>query len=165
MKKTFTDFFPLGFSSIITVFITIFFFTFAGFSLASAYSDYRQSQKNASETDSYYAADAIAREMTAHIDNLLFDIYLFSPSADIFYQTIKETDFTKNIPEIISDVSIGSHENSAIISYLVPISNEQQLSVALKINYPLYENECFSTIIRWQKITTKLQTSERTLSQ
>ena len=152
MKKSFATFFPLGFFSIITVFITIFFFTFAGFSLASAYSDYRQSQKIGAETASYYAADAAAREMTAHIDKLLYDIYLFSPSADIFYQTIEETDFTKNVPEIISDFSIESQENDVIISYFVPISSEQQLSVALKINYPLYESECFSTIICWQKL-------------
>jgi len=165
MKKSFTAFFPLGFSSIITVFITIFFLTFSGFSLASAYSDYHQSQQIANETASYYAADAVARKMTTQIDKLLYDIYLFSSSADIFYQTIEETDFTKNMPERISDVSVECQENFAIISYLVPISNEQQLSVALKINYPLYESECFSTIIRWQKITTKPQTSERTLSQ
>lgn len=155
MKKTFAAFFPLGFSSVITMFITIFFLTFASLSLAAAYSDYSQSQKIADQAKAYYTADAAAREMVEHIDKLLYDIYLYSSSADIFYQTIKVTDFTKDMPDIISDVSTETKESLAVISYLIPISEEQQLSVSLKINYPIYESECFSTIIKWQTINLK----------
>ncbi len=165
MKNTHSAFFPLGFSSIVTILITIFFFTFAALSLATAYSDYSQSKKIAKQTTSYYAADSAAREMAAHIDGLLYDIYLHSSSAKDFYQMIETTDFTKNIPDKISSVSMEVQNDYTVISYLVPVSEEQQLSVSLKINYPLHESECFSTITSWQTLNIKTQTSERTLSQ
>ena len=152
MKKTFTTFFPLGFSSIITVFITIFFFTFAALSLAAAYSDYNQSRKTAEKTHSYYAADAVAREMSAHVDEVLYQIYLNSFSAKKFYQEIETADFTENMPHTVTDISVETENDSAVISYIVPISEEQQLSVSLSINYPLYENECFTTILCWQTL-------------
>ena len=153
MKKKPSSFINIGFSSIVMVFIMICLVTFATLSVLTAHSDYRLSQKVVDKTNAYYQADAIARNMMKNIDNELYRIYLTSTSADAFYQAISTANFSEKAPAQVSDLVLEVMEETAAISYAVPVSEVQTLHVSLKINYPFAESECFSTITRWQTVT------------
>lgn len=153
MKKKHSSFINIGFSSIVMVFIMICLVTFATLSVLTAHSDYRLSQKMAEKTNAYYQADAIARNMAENIDKELYQIYLISSSVDAFYHAISAADFSGNAPEQVTDLALEVTEETAAISYAVPVSEVQTLHVSLKINYPFAKSECFSTITRWQTVT------------
>lgn len=153
MKKNTFSFFPIGFSSVILVLITIFFFTFAVLTLSVSQADYTLSTQYAQENSAYYQADAIAKEMCIYIEEQAAAIYQSNVSTDIFYKEIAKLEFSYPISEKIQNILIEYVENYVIISYIVPISENQHLSVALKVNYPQSENECFLTIIGWQTVS------------
>ncbi len=153
MKKNTISFFPIGFSSVVLVLITIFFFTFAVLTLSAAHADYTLSNHYAKETTAYYEADVLAKEMCIHIEEQLDILYQSGISAEVFYQQIKTMNFNTNIFEKLQDIKIETVQNYVIISYIVPISENQHLSIALKVNYPQSENECFLTIIGWQTVS------------
>ena len=127
--------------------------TFATLSVLTAHSDYRLSQKMADKTTAYYKADAIARDMAEQLDNQLFDIHLEDSASDYFYETVAATDFSANAPSDVHNIALKNVNGDFIISYEVPISEVQTLYVSLQIRFPLAENECFTTITRWQTVT------------
>ncbi len=153
MKKNKSSFINIGFSSIVMVFIMICLVTFATLSVLTAHSDYRLSQKMADKTTAYYKADAIARDMVEQLDNQLFEIHLEGSASDYFYETIAATDFSANAPSDVHNIALKNVNDDFIISYEVPVSEVQVLYVSLQIRFPLAENECFTTITRWQTVT------------
>lgn len=154
MKQKKASFINIGFSSIIMVFIMICLVTFATLSVLTAHFDYQLSQKVAEKNHDYYAADAIAKDALASIDNELYVLYEHSESVEDFYLQISSANLFKELPESVSDITIEQTDNTPVISYQVPISEVQTLYVALQIQYPKTPSECFTTILRWQTITT-----------
>jgi len=153
MKKNRASFINIVFSSIVMVFIMICLVTFASLSVLTAYSDYRLSTKVADKTTAYYQADALAREMTAHIDTKLYSIYETSATSAVFFEKITTFDFSESKPDGIYNILSETTDDSAVISYVVPVSDIQNLYVTLKVNYPDVGSECFTTITRWQTVT------------
>lgn len=154
MKQKKDSFINIGFSSIIMVFIMICLVTFATLSVLTAHSDYQLSKKASDKTTAYYAADSIAREELAAIDSALFEVYNASASSEDYFQQILAEDFIKELPQSNSNITIKQTDTLPVITYEIPVSNVQTLHVALKIQYPQTGSECFSTIIRWQTVTT-----------
>jgi len=152
-KKNKSSFINIGFSSIVMVFIMICLVTFATLSVLTAHSDYRLSKKMADKTTAYYKADAIARDMVELLDKQLFNIFLESSISTDFYETVVVTDFSTYAPSDIHNITLKDIDDNIIISYDVPISEVQTLYVSLRINFPLAESECFTTITRWQTVT------------
>lgn len=165
MKKTPSSFINLGFSTIIMVFLTICFVTFASLSVLTAHSDYKLSQKVAEKTTAYYRADALARNVAEHIDYTLYELYESTLSASEYYETIFSTDFTVNMPITTTTISVTNINDITCISYTIPVSDTQNLHVTLKVNYPASDSECFSTITKWQTTTAHtLDTSDTYLN-
>lgn len=153
MKQKKDTFINIGFSSIIMVFIMICLVTFATLSVLTAHSDYRLSQKVADKTTAYYAADAIARDTLAKIDNQLYQFYQSTTSVENFYQDISTGLEINDLPQGVSDITIELTEDYPIIIYQVPISDVQTLHVMLSVNYPETGSEWFTKIQRWQTVT------------
>ena len=153
MKKNKSSFINIGFSSIVMVFIMICLVTFATLSVLTAHSDYRLSKKMADKTTAYYAADTIARDMLAFVDDRLLQIYQTGLDSSDFYEGVLATDFSANAPSDVHNITLEKPDDDIIISYTVPVSEVQTLYVSLQINYPFAGSECFSTITRWQTIT------------
>ena len=156
MKKNNSSFINLGFSSIVMVFIMICLVTFATLSVLTAHSDYRLSKKLADKTTAYYHADTMARNMIEHIDNKLYGIYLTSSSASSFVEGIQAADFLTDAPSEVENIVLEIQDEFSILSYEVPISEVQTLHVSLELNYPNLGSECFSTITRWQTVTSSV---------
>lgn len=152
MKRNKNSFIHFGFSSVIFVLVILCFISFAALSLLTAHTDYKLSKKTADETQNYYNADALAREELAAIDSELFAIYKNASSSEDFYKQILFSDFIKELPQTVSNITIEQTETFPILSYEVPISSEKTLHVSLKIQYPQTESDYFTTIIKWQTI-------------
>ena len=155
MKNFHNNTIGIGFSSIITILVTICLVAFGALSVLTAYSDYRLSQNAAENTRAYYAADAIAREELAAIDSALFSLYKTTNTYEQYYQQVLASDFVNKLPQLVSNITIMPTDTSPVLSYEVPISNTLTLHVTLMIQYPQTASECFTTIIRWQTVTTK----------
>ena len=155
MKTSKNNVIGIGFSSIIMVLVTICLVSFAALSVLTAHSDYRLSQNIAMETKAYYEADALAREELAAIDSALFTLYKTSDSSEHYYQQVLASDFIKELPQLVSDITIMPTGTSPILSFEVPVAEDLILYVALLIQYPQTDSECFTSITRWQTITTK----------
>lgn len=153
MKKSNSTFIPIGFSSVVMVFIMICLVTFATLSVLTAHSDYRLSRKMADKTSAYYVADATAREVVKQIDLELYHIYLNTADMTDFFEELTIFNFAANAPSDAFDFSLDTENDYHTISYGVKISDVQTLRIALKINYPSAESECLSTITRWQTVT------------
>lgn len=154
MKQKNDSFINIGFSSIIVVFIMICLVTFATLSVLTAHSDYRLSQKLADKTTAYYEADATARDAMAAIDMALYQIYCSAATADDYYNCIRTLEFLNELPQEVLGLAIEADDTCLLIVYQVPVSEVQTLHVSLKVNYPQTGSECFTTINRWQTVTT-----------
>ncbi|MBQ8041531.1 MAG: hypothetical protein IJ274_16980 [Lachnospiraceae bacterium] len=152
MKKTRFFFTPIGSSSLVMILVMIYFITFASLSVLTAHSDYQLSKKMADDTFSYYTADAIARDVTKLVDEELFSIYQKTSDISDFFNELSVSDFSENAPDGAFDFTLEKTEEHGILSYTVHVSDTQTLQIALNLNYPLDENECFSTITRWQLV-------------
>ena len=157
MKTTDSTSIRIGFFSIIVILIITCISTFAVLSVFTAYSDYQLSRKTAADTTAYYHADAQARKMIEHLDNELYHIYLTANTPSAFYNEIHTFDFMKNAPDGILDFTFTTDTDAPSISYMVSISDIQNLYVTLHINYPHLGTECFSTITKWQVLTENTQ--------
>lgn len=157
MKTTDSAPVHIGFFSIITILIIACISTFAVLSVFTAYSDYQLSQEFADNTTAYYKADSQARKMVEHLDNELYHIYLTTNTASAFYNEVYKFDFIKNAPDGILNFMLITDMDSPSISYMVSISDIENLYVTLHINYPHLGTECFSTITRWQVLTKNTQ--------
>lgn len=155
MNSSRNNFIGIGFSSLITVLVTICLVAFGTLSVLTAYSDYRLSQNIAKQADAYYAADAIARKELAAIDSALFTLYKDTDSSMQFYQQILSSDFMKELPQHVSNITVTPTDTSPVLSYEVPVDENLTLHVTLKIQYPQTDSECFTTITRWQTVTTQ----------
>ena len=154
MKTSKNNLIGIGFSSIITVLVTICLVAFGALSVLTTYSDYKLSQNTAMRADAYYAADAIAREQLAAIDSMLFTLYRTTDSSSQYYQQILSPDFLKELPQLVSNLTVTPTETAPVLSYEVPVAETLILHVTLKIQYPQTGSECFTTITRWQTVTT-----------
>lgn len=155
MKTSKPLFFGIGFSSIIMVLVTICLVAFGVLSVLTAHTDYKLSQNMAKEAKSYYAADSIARKELSAIDFALFNLYKNTDSSEHYYQQVLTTDFIKELPQLVSNITITPTNTSPLLSYEVSVSETLILYVTLKIQYPQTDSECFTTITRWQTVTTK----------
>ena len=160
MKKFQRPFINLGFSSILMVFITVCFATFAALSVLTAHSDYKLSSKFADKTTAYYQADMVARNIACEIEQNLYRLYSTVYHENDFFEELTLELLLENVPEGATDIEFFSEDNSACINYAVTISEVQTLHVSLEILYPASGNDTLLKINRWQNVTEILYTEE-----
>jgi hypothetical protein len=113
----------IGGSSILVIFVILTLTTFAALSLVSANADYSLSRKTMSASTQYYTADSRAEEMLMQIDTALADI----PSGS-FFLTEAETALAG-----MDGVSAARDGDSLLVTYTIPVSDSQSLSVVLSV--------------------------------
>ena len=129
-KLSFTN--GIGSSSILVIFVILCLVSFATLSIASANADYKLSQKLLERTTAYYTASNQAEASLAHLDKTLLSIYESSASKEEYFQTV------------------GYNK-----SFIIPITENQNLKVIVSIEYPETDGELFYRIQSWQVITAE----------
>ena len=127
----------IGLSSLLIVFLILCLTTFALLALSTAKSDDTLSKKLADHRTDYYAASSQAEEILAQIDAILEQKQ---------NQSLAGTDFS-NIDN--TSISINTEENLDVLSYSVPMKNDQILSIKLQITGPK-ESEHYYKILEWK---------------
>lgn len=121
----------IGSSSILLIFVILCLVSFAALSIVSANADYKLGQKILTRTIAYYDACSLAEQSIAEIDHTLWNIYASSSDEENYFATV-------------------GHEKS----YLIPISDLQNLSIELEILYPQNPQDTCYRIQRWQVVNT-----------
>ena len=121
----------LGSSILLLVFVVVSLVSFAVLSLSSAITDKKLTTQISEKNSSYYQACNLAEEYLAQIDLNLQTAYESSISQEGFYEL----------------VSTGSN-------FSIPVSDFQELYVAITYTYPQEEGDTFYTIDEWKLIST-----------
>lgn len=156
MNKSHRTFIHIGFSSILTVFLTLCMLIFAALSVATASSDLKLSREIAEKTTAYYRADTISRNFVQQIDLLLADTYHSVVSKEVYFDAAAErlpSIVLKTADESIHDYTVTASAHTIRISWRVPVTGIQQLSVTLQVCYPQHDTEHFFSITQWQTQT------------
>lgn len=121
----------LGSSILLLVFVIVSLVSFAVLSLSSAITDKKLTTQISEKNSSYYQSCNLAEEYLAQIDSNLQTAYESSISEEGFYEL----------------VSTGS-------DFSIPVSDFQELYVAITYTYPQEEGDTFYTIDEWKLIST-----------
>lgn len=135
-----------GFSTILLTFVMICMATFCALALMTAQSDYRLSKKVADNSDAYCIAERNAYLTLATIDAALFALYDSAGDPESYYSVASD-----KIPELCNG-SYRLEENRHLVTFCIPISENQHLEVELALHYPNSGADTFYTINRWQKV-------------
>lgn len=136
-KEKNTDGFPnIGLSSLLIIFLIVCMTTFALLALSTAKSDYTLSEKFAGHRTDYYTASSKAEEILSQIDSTL--------EADL-NTVISQTAFTINDTVI----SVIADEDFPLLTYTVPMENNQFLSVKIQVTDPA-SSEHYYKILEWK---------------
>lgn len=119
----------IGSSSILLIFVILCLVSFATLSIVSANADYKLGQKILARTDSYYDACNQAEKSIAAIDRTLWEVYESVADEEEYFATV-------------------GHSKS----YLIPISDLQNLSIDIEILYPTKSGDTCYRIESWQVI-------------
>ena len=151
-QKNAPGFSNFGFSTILLAFVMICIVTIAALSLITASSDYKLSQKVADKNTSYYAAEKEAFEYLAQIDAILANSYSKAIGANSYY---------KEVENALQTLSLGSYERTTgTFSYIVPITENQDLEIQLRIHYPTNDSSAMYEIITWKSVYEEIEIDE-----
>ena len=134
----------IGTSSILVTFVLLALVTFAALSYMSARSDYVLSKEAADRTASYYDANRMAEIYLANIEALLSK---HNSRCDT------EKDYIDGVDELFADnekieVSDGE-DGSKKLSYMIAVTNGQNLNVVLTVHYPDVADDSLFKIDTW----------------
>ena len=151
-RKNAPGFSNFGFSTILLAFVMICIVTIAALSLITASSDYKLSQKVADKNTAYYAAEKEAYEYLSQIDNILAQSYSKAIGANSYYKEVEKS---------LQTLSNGSYERtSGTFSYTVPITENQDLEIKLRIRYPDNDTATMYEIITWKSVYEETEIDE-----
>ena len=154
-RKSAPGFSNFGFSTILLAFVMICIVTIAALSLITASSDYKLSQKVADKNSAYYAAEKEAFEYLSQIDEILASSYSKAIGANSYYKEVEKS---------LQNLSNGSYERaSGTFSYTVPITENQDLEIQLRIHYPTNDSSAMYEIITWKSVYEEIEIDEGTL--
>lgn len=146
-KKTFSAGMNVGSSSILVTFVLLCLVTFAALSFVSANADHSLTEKTGERISSYYKADSLAEVNLANIDSLLSK-HAKDKDEKAYFEDIEKL-FTDN-----SNYEIIRKDEDVLIHYVIPVTNNQELSVTLKVLYPSRPTADAFEITEWETITT-----------
>lgn len=152
-KKQFAAGMNVGSSSILVTFVLLCLVTFAALSFISARADNELSKQTADRITAYYKADSLAEINLANIDALLSK-HASANDEESYFNSINEL-FKDN-----SSYEIITKDNDTLIHYQVPVTDIQELSVTLKVVYPLHPTQDTFEIIEWENVSTYTPSDE-----
>lgn len=119
----------IGSSSILLIFVILCLVSFATLSIVSANADYKLGRKILTRTTAYYDACNQAEKSIAAIDKTLWEVYESVADEEEYFATV-------------------GHSKS----YVIPVSDLQNLSIELEILYPIQPGDTCYRIKSWQVI-------------
>ena len=138
-KKTSFSFIHMGAPSLLMIFLVLCLFTFALLSLSSAKNNRTLSQQSADRIQTYYQASSLAEEALDQIDTILSDAY-----TDCGAESADTADYQKEVTEKLENCSVDGvsaftvdfTKGEGTLTFQVPVSESQQLSVVLTLPAP-----------------------------
>lgn len=122
----------IGSSSLLLIFVILCLVSFATLSIVSANADYKLGQKILTRTTAYYDACNQAQKSIAAIDKTLWEVFETVSTEEEYFATV-------------------GHSKS----YVIPISDLQNLSIDLEILYPVKTGDTCYRISSWQVINVE----------
>lgn len=121
----------IGSSSILLIFVILCLVSFAALSIVSSNADYKLGKKVMERTTNYYEASNAAQEKIAGIKEALVNAYQTSSGdSEAYFETVGHN-----------------------ISFIIPISDLQELSVSLEILYPENKGDKIYKINEYRVVT------------
>ena len=134
----------IGTSSILVTFVLLALVTFAALSYMSARSDYVLSKEAADRTASYYDANRMAEIYLANNEALLSKHKSRCDGEKEYIEGVNDL-FADNEKIEVSDGEDGSKK----LSYVIAVTNGQNLSVVLTVHYPDINDDSLFKIEKW----------------
>lgn len=141
-KKTSRPLLTTGTSTLLLIFVSLCLLTFAVLSFLSARADQNLSRKTAERTSAYYEACNQAEDRLGEADQMLEKIWQETANEKAYFQAVRET---------FEDMDFD--EESHMLSFSVPLTDTQVLTVTLKLRMP-ESGSTFYTISGWKTINT-----------
>ena len=157
-KKNISAGMNVGSSSILVTFVLLCLVTFAPLSFVSANADNRLAKATGDRVSAYYSAKSLAEVNLANIDSLL------TKHAKMY----DEKEYFNNIEDLFKDNSnytITREADNTFIHYEIPVTNNQDLCVTLKVVYPSHPTaDCF-IITEWENVSTYVPSETDTINE
>lgn len=141
-KKTSRPLLTTGTSTLLLIFVSLCLLTFAVLSFLGARADQNLSRKTAERTSAYYEACNQAEDRLGEADQMLEKIWQETANEKAYFQAVRET---------FEDMDFD--EESRMLSFSVPLTDTQVLTVTLKLRTP-ESGSTFYTITGWKTINT-----------
>lgn len=147
-KKTFRPLLTTGTSTLLLIFVSLCLLTFAVLSFLSARADQNLSRKTAERTSAYYEACNQAEDRLGETDRMLEKIWQETANEKAYFQAVREA---------FEDMDFD--EESRMLSFSVPLTDTQVLTVTLKLRTP-ESGSTFYTISGWKTVNTAEWTAD-----
>lgn len=141
-KKTSRPLLTTGTSTLLLIFVSLCLLTFAVLSFLSARADQNLSRKTAERTSAYYEACNQAEDRLGETDRMLEKLWQETANEKAYFQAVRET---------FEDMDFD--EESRMLSFSVPLTDTQVLTVTLKLRTP-ESGSTFYTISGWKTVNT-----------
>lgn len=147
-KKTSRPLLTTGTSTLLLIFVSLCLLTFAVLSFLSARADQNLSRKTAERTSAYYEACNQAEDRLGETDRMLEKIWQETANEKAYFQAVREA---------FEDMDFD--EESRMLSFSVPLTDTQVLTVTLKLRTP-ESGSTFYTISGWKTVNTAEWTAD-----
>jgi len=154
MKQKSYPVLTIGFSSILVVFVILSLTVFAMLSFVSANSDEKLTHQVTDQTDEYYTASKQAEEVYAQIDRILYGCSTESAGKQDYLSACRSS-FSAGDAIDGAVIQYDDSGDMPRISYQIPMSGTQALSVVLTVRYPDQAGEKFCDVSAWQTTDTQ----------
>lgn len=141
-KKTSRPLLTTGTSTLLLIFVSLCLLTFAVLSFLSARADQNLSRKTAERTSAYYETCNQAEDRLGETDRMLEKLWQETANEKAYFQAVRET---------FEDMDFD--EESRMLSFSVPLTDTQVLTVTLKLRTP-ESGSTFYTISGWKTVNT-----------
>ena len=147
-KKTSRPLLTTGTSTLLLIFVSLCLLTLAGLAFLSARADQNLSRKTAERTSAYYEACNQAEDRLGETDRMLEKLWQETANEKAYFQAVRET---------FEDMDFD--EESRMLSFSVPLTDTQVLTVTLKLRTP-ESGSTFYTISGWKTVNTAEWTAD-----
>jgi hypothetical protein len=144
----------IGFTTILTLFVSICLIIFAALSILTSRSDLKLSQKYADRITHEYQANAVAQAFTKNIEDSIVLSYQHTTDPQGFQKLCRQNIENLPLPSTITDLQISDADNNALlIQFSTTIATHQQLNISLTVKHPEAGTDSFVSINSWNTST------------
>ena len=151
-----------GLPLLILIFVSLCLVTFSLLSISESRADQTLGEKAAERTTTYYEANTKANALLAAIDEQLAK-YLYQVQSDAASaQEINYYSACDQIPATIPEANWDADAHT--ISFSVAVTESQQLSVVLSVDFPEKDTDTLYHIAAWEIVNTQEWTPDASMN-